>query len=79
MHVHHLPRIERFSAHTSIVAFIQEFIRQWYWKMYLSGSKPKDVEHSCCIESQFILLAAICQDATSSGQRVPYLTVTSDF
>lgn len=73
-----LPRMERFSAHTSTVAFIQEIIRQWYWKMYLSRSKPKDFEQSCCMESQFILLAAICQDAPSLGQVFNrYLTVNA--
>lgn len=74
-----LPKIERFSAHTSTVAFIQEFIRQWYWKRYLLGSKPKDFEHSCCMDPQFILLAAACQDAPSLGQGFPYLTVRIDF
>lgn len=74
-----LPKIERFSAHTSTVAFIQEFIRQWYWKRYLLGSKPKAFEHSCCMDPQFILLAAACQDAASLGQGFPYLTVRIDF
>lgn len=73
------PRIDLLKAQTSMVAFIQELIRQWYWKIFFLGSKLKDPEHCWRMELQFISSALICQDSASLGQWCPYLTVRIDF
>lgn len=71
-----VPKIERFSAQTSIVAFPQEFIRQWYWKIYRWLFNPFSFEHSWSIDSQSFCFAAIFQDSASLGHRSTKSTVS---
>lgn len=68
-----VPKMMRLSAQTSTVAFIWEFMRQWYWNWW-----PWDAQF-CATDSQFIFLAASFQDTSSIGQLGTCFTVRIDF
>lgn len=73
-----LPKIVRFSAHTSRVAFLQTLITQWYWNTYRWLFDAVLLEQFCWIESQFLFLAAMVHSLAFVGHSSTYLIVSTE-
>lgn len=70
---YYIPKMVRFKAQTSKRAFLNSLMTQWYWNWCCAV-----LEQLCTMESQFILLAAICQDLMSVGHFETTLIFVAD-